>query len=200
AGWPATLLRGDDFLRGAALLAGLLVLLVALRERPRVIGYSPLAGLVVVIVAVGASSSPALARQAFVNWQSWDFYTRPAKPVSVSYVWNSDYSGLNFPRKQTVVLKIKAPSRPQYWRAVTLNDVIRGRWIEDPTPQQQSDGYLGEAGLVPRGAKQRSTWVQQQVSVEALRDTHLVAASVPVRVNARKLGLTYDSSGMVFVE
>src|SRR5439155_139315 len=67
AGWPATLLRGQDFLRGAALLAGLLVLLVALRERPRVLGYAPLAGLVVVIVAVGASSSPALARQAFVN-------------------------------------------------------------------------------------------------------------------------------------
>ena len=201
AGWPATLLRGHDFVRGAALLAGLLVLLVALRERPRVLGYAPLAGLVVVIVAVGASSSPALARQAFVNWQSWDFYTRPAKPVSVSYVWNSDYSGLNFPRKQTVVLKIKAPSRPQYWRAVTLNDVIDGRWIEDATQQQQSSGYLGEPGLVPRGATVRESWVQQQVSVEALRDTHLVGASVPVQVDAPKLGLvTYDPSGMVFVQ
>ena len=215
AGWPATLLRGDDFLRGAALLAGLLVLLVALRERPRVIGYAPLAGLVVVIVAVGASSSPALARQAFVNWQSWDFYTRPAKPVSVSYVWNSDYSGLHFPRRLTVVLKIKAPSRPQYWRAVTLNDVIRGRWIEDATPQRQSDGYVGESGLVPAAAvppeprecspnclrAAHSNLVEQQVTVEALRDRHLVAATVPIQFDARKLGVvSYDPSGMAFVE
>jgi transglutaminase-like putative cysteine protease len=200
AGWPATVLAGHDFQRGAALLAGLLVLLVGLRERPRALGYAPAAGLAVVLVALAASSTPALARQGFVDWQSWDFYTRPAKPVSVSYVWDSDYSGLKFPRKQTVVLKIKAPSRPQYWRAVTLNDVVGGRWLEDAAAQEQSSGYLGEPGLVPRGARERSNWVQQQVTVEALRDTHLVVASVPVRVDASKLGLVqYDPSGMVFV-
>ena len=200
AGWPATLLGGHDLQRGAALLAGLLVLLVGLRERPRALGYAPVAGLAVVVVALAASSSPALARQGFVNWESWDFYTRPAKPVSVSYVWNSDYSGLTFPRKQTVVLRIKAPSRPQYWRAVALNDVIGGRWIEDATLQDQSTGYLGEPGLVPPGAKERSSWVQQQVAVGALRDTHLVAASVPVQVDAPNLGLVqYDPTGMAFV-
>ena len=200
AGWPATLLGGDDFLRGAAILAGLLVLLVGIRKRPRVLGYAPVAGLAVVALALAASSSPALARHGFVNWQSWDFYTRPAKPVSVSYVWSSDYSGLHFPRKETVVLKIKAPSRPQYWRAVTLDDVIAGRWFEDPAPQQQSSGYLGEPGLVPGVALQRSSWVQQQVRVEALSDTHLVAASVPVQVDAPKLDASYDPSGMVFVQ
>jgi protein-glutamine gamma-glutamyltransferase len=199
AGWPATLFGGHDYVRGAALLAGLLVLLVGLRERPRTLGYAPLAGLAVVLIALAASSSPALARHGFVNWQSWDFYTRPAKPVSVSYVWSSDYSGLNFPRKQTVVLRIAAPSRPQYWRAVTLNDVIGGRWLEDATSQEQTSGYLGEPGLVPRSARQRSAWVQQRMHVEALSDIHLVAASVPVQVDAPKMGLvTYDPSGMVF--
>lgn len=201
AGWPATLLGGDDFLRGAAILAGLLVLLVGIRERPRALGWAPLAGLAVVVVALAASSSPALARHGFVNWQSWDFYTRPAKPVSVSYVWNSDYSGLHFPRKKTVVLKIKAPARPQYWRAVTLDDVVHGRWIEDSVHQDQTNGDLGEPRLVPVRAEQRSSWVEQQVHVEALKDTHLVAASVPLRVDAPKLGLvTYDPSGMVFAE
>jgi transglutaminase-like putative cysteine protease len=200
AGWPATLLAGHDLQRGAAILAGLLVLLVGIRERPRALGYAPLAGLLVVIVGLLASSSTALARHGFVNWQSWDFYTRPAKPVTVSYVWNSDYSGLTFPRKETVVLKIQAPSRPQYWRAVTLDDVVGGRWFEDPAPQVQSTGYLGEPGLVPRGAARRASWVEQQVHVEALRDIHLVAASVPVQVDAPKLGLVaYDPSGMVFV-
>ena len=200
AGWPATLLAGHELLRGAALLAGLLFLLVGLRERPRALGYAPVAGLAVVVVALLASSSPALARHGFVNWQSWDFYTRPAKPVSVSYVWSSDYSGLTFPRKQTVVLRIEAPSRPQYWRAVTLNDVIAGRWLEDSAPQQQSSGYLGEPGLVAPGAADPSSLVRQEVHVEALRDTHLVAASVPARVEAPKLGLvSYDMSGIVYV-
>ena len=199
AGWPATLLAGHDLARGAALLAGLLVLLVGLRERPR-LGYAPIAGLAVIVVALAASSSPALARHGFVDWQSWDFYTRPSKPVSVSYVWNSDYSGLNFPKKHTVVLRIKAPSRPQYWRAVALNDVIAGRWIEDATWQDQSSGYLGEPGLVPSGARNRANWVQQQVAVGALSDQHLVAASVPVQVDAPKLGLVqYDPTGMAFV-
>src|SRR5437764_260942 len=110
-----------------------------------------------------------------------DFYD-VKKPVAVSYVWNSDYSGLTFPRKKTVVLKIKAPTKPQYWRAVALNDVIRGRWIEDGAWQEQSSGYLGEPGLVPPGAlparrpscypnclrPRPSTWVEQQVTVEAL--------------------------------
>jgi transglutaminase-like putative cysteine protease len=201
AGWPATLLGGHDFLRGAALLAGLLVLLVGIRARPRTLGYAPLAGLGVVLLALAASSSPALARHGFVNWQRWDFYTRPAKPVSVSYVWNSDYSGLNFPRKKTVVLKIKAPSRPQYWRAATLDDVVGGRWIEDLALQEQTSGDLGEPGLVPPGAKHRSGLVEQQVHVEALDDTHLAAASVPARVDAQKLGLvSYDPSGTVIVQ
>src|SRR5207247_1153240 len=79
AGWPATLLSGHDFLRGAALLAGLLVLLVGLRERPRGFGYAAVAGAVVVLAGVAASSSPALQRHAFVDWQSWNFSTAPAK-------------------------------------------------------------------------------------------------------------------------
>ncbi|HKD34783.1 MAG TPA: transglutaminaseTgpA domain-containing protein [Gaiellaceae bacterium] len=200
AGWPATLLAGHDYQRGGAILAGLLVLLVGIRERPRAVGYAPLAGLLVVVVGLLASSSTALARHGFVNWQSWDFYTRPAKPVSVSYVWNSDYSGLTFPRKETVVLKIQAPSRPQYWRAVTLDDVVGGRWYSDPAPQVQSAGFLGEPGLVPRAAARRANWVEQRVHVEALRDNHLIAASIPVQVDAQKLGLiAYDPSGMAFV-
>ena len=214
AGWPATLLAGHDFQRGAVLLAGLLAVLVGLGERPRAQGYAVVAGLAVVLAAVAASSSPALARHEFLGWQSWDFYTRPAKPVAVSYVWNSNYSGLTFPRKPTVVLKIKAPAAPQYWRAVTLNDVVGGRWIEDYALQQQRIGYLGEHGLVPRGAmppkrpscwpnclvSPPTDWVEQRVTVEALRDTHLVAASVPVKIDASKLGvISYDPSGMAFL-
>jgi transglutaminase-like putative cysteine protease len=199
AGWPATLLRGHDLLRGCAILAGLLVLLVGLRRRPRGLGYAAAAGALVVLLGAVASTTPALARGGFLDWQAWDFYTHPAKPVAVSYVWSSNYSGLTFPRKRTVVLKIKAPSKAAYWRIVALSAVVRGHWVEDPEPQQQETGYLGEPGLVAPGANRRSNWVEQRVTVEALRDTHLVAASIPVRFDASRLGLVlYDPGGMAW--
>src|SRR5205085_254848 len=43
-------------------------------------------------------------------------------------------------------------------------------------------------------------WVEQSVTVEGLRDTHLVAADVPVRFDDSKLGATsYDPAGVAFV-
>ncbi len=200
AGWPATLLTGGEYARGAAILAGLLVLLTGLSERRRNRALAVVAGLAIVLCAVAASTSPALARGGFVAWQSWDLYTHQAKPVDVSYVWSSDYSGLRFPRKTTVVLRIKAPDRPQYWRATELSTIVDGRWLEDTAPQQQSSGYLGEPGLVGPGAAKRSNWIEQRVTVEGLRDTHLTAADVPVQFDPMKLGIvSYDPAGVAYV-
>jgi len=200
AGWPATLLSGHDFLRGAALLAGLLVLLVGLRERPRGFGYAAVAGAVVVLAGVAASSSPALQRHAFVDWQSWNFSTAPAKAVDVSYVWSSNYTGLTFPSTPTVVLRIKAPDKPQYWRAAELSTVVNGQWLEDTAPQVQSSGYLGEPQLVTARDTNPANWTEQRVTVEGLRDTHLTAADVPVKYDASRLGLVmYDPAGSAYV-
>src|SRR5205823_11061835 len=44
AGWPATLLAGHDYVRGAAILAGVLVLIAGLRERQPGLGLAALAG------------------------------------------------------------------------------------------------------------------------------------------------------------
>src|SRR5439155_15821128 len=73
AGWPATLLSGSDYARGAAILAGLLAVLTGLSERRRGLALATVAGLAVVVVALAASHSPALARGEFLDWQSWDF-------------------------------------------------------------------------------------------------------------------------------
>jgi len=200
AGWPATLLGGGELLRGSAILVGLLVLLAGLQARPRGLAQAVVAGAVVVLAGATASTSPALARHGFLNWQSWDLYTRPDKAVGVSYVWASDYSGLTFPRKRTVVLKIKAPPKAQYWRVVTLNAVVGGRWSEDPAPQVQDNGYVGEPGLIPVRARDRSKWVEQRVSVAALREIHLPAATDPMLFDARQFGLVqYDPSGMAYL-
>ena len=58
-----------------------------------------------------------MAKSAFLDWQQWDFYTKPEKAVSVRYVWDAQYNGIRFPKKATTVLSIRAPRQPQYWRA-----------------------------------------------------------------------------------
>ena len=201
AGWPATLFGGDEILRGSAILIGLLVLLAGLRERPRGFAQAAVAAAVVVLAGATASTSTALARHGFLNWQAWDFYTRPDKAVGVSYVWTSNYAGLTFPHKRTVVLRIKARPKPQYWRVVALNAVVGGRWSEDAAPQVQDNGYVGEPGLIPAQARDRSQWVEQRVSVAALREIHLPAATDPVLFDARGLGLVqYEPSGMAYLQ
>jgi transglutaminase-like putative cysteine protease len=200
AGWPATLLSGGGLLRGAAILLGLLVLLVGLRERPRRLGYAPAAGGLVVLVGLLASTSPALAKHAFLNWQTWDLTRHESKPVGVSYVWNSRYDGLTFPRKRTTVLEIQASPTPHYWRTTVLSSVISGYWEEDPvTGSSEGDqGVFDESGLVP-SLKGRSgaSVVRQRMTVEGLVDDRLTGASVPYEFHTGPdLGIvSYDPSG-----
>ena len=196
AGWPATVLSGHGLLRGAAILLGLLVLLVGLRDRPRRLGWAPAAGLLVVLVGLLASTSPALAKRAFLNWQTWDLTTHQSKPVSVSYVWDSRYNGLTFPRKTTTVLRIQASPTPHYWRTTVLNSVINGYWEEDPLTGsgQEGTGVFGEAGLLPSFKGRSKALVKQHVTVVGLSDDRLTGASVPLRFT------TSPDLGFVFTD
>ena len=166
AGWPATLAgtRGG-FALGVAILVALLVLLT--EHAPRVV--VPLAA-ALVLAAVVASS--AVAKGGLVNWQKWDFYNAPDKPVSVSYVWDARYDGLRFPAKRTTVLQIDAPPRSLFWRAAVLDSFEGDRWIE-VAPRR------GDA-LEPRDVP----LLTQRVHVAALSDTRLVGASAPVSFDA----------------
>jgi protein-glutamine gamma-glutamyltransferase len=213
-GWPATLLPGHDLLRGALLLAVVLVTVSVLRRSSlRGVGTAVAAGTVVVLAAVAASSSPALAKRAFLDWQRWDPYTKPAKPVDVSFVWDSSYTGLTFRGKPTTVLRIEADSTPEYWRATVLNTVKQGTWLEDQALESVEPEVLAEDDLVPDRAIQRrrgagvnrvvaNRWVRQDVTVEALRDRHLVGRSVPLSFEPGS-GLSrvgYDPTGIAEAE
>jgi protein-glutamine gamma-glutamyltransferase len=182
AGWPATLLTGgNELLRGGVVLAAALVLLAGLAARDwSMLGRAVTAGAAVILCAVAAASSPAVAKSQFLSWQNWDFYTRPQKPVTVSYVWRSDYSGIHFPKKVTTVLRIKAPPTSLYWRATTL-DVFDGHgWVERLTPPSAR-----RDPLLPAAAQQGEHVEREDVTVEALQDRHLVGASIPI-------GFTYN--------
>src|SRR5438105_2045733 len=81
-----------------------LALLAGMTQRPSRLALG--ASALVIVGAFALSSSPAVAKTAFLDWQHWDFYTRPAKPVDVRYVWDAHYGGVHFPKRETTVLSI----------------------------------------------------------------------------------------------
>ncbi|MGH2994838.1 MAG: transglutaminaseTgpA domain-containing protein [Gaiellaceae bacterium] len=189
-GWPATLYPGDSPLaQGAVALAGVLAVLFLLRggQPGRGIAQAAAAGVVLVALAAVASTSDAVAKGAFVPWQSWDPYDRPDEPVSVSYVWNSHYLGIDFPKKRTTVLRVKVSGtrRSLYWRATTLDEYTGQGWNESldrgPAEEQEEIDELELDPLLPQAAREEKNWVRQDVTIEALRDNHLLASAQPVR-------------------
>jgi hypothetical protein len=186
-GWPATLVPGGRPLAlGALGLAAVLAVLFLFRAgaRPtRGLAQGIAVAMVLVGLAAAGSTSNAVAKGAFLSWQGWDPYDRPDDPVGVRYVWNSHYQGIRFPEKRTDVLKIKVdgPQRSLFWRATTLSDYTGEGWQEslDLGPAAETS-QIDVTGL-PEDAYNEDDWVEQEVTVEALRDVHLVASAQPVR-------------------
>jgi protein-glutamine gamma-glutamyltransferase len=174
AGWPATLLSGGNELgRGLAILAVALALLAGMTDRPSRLAL--IAAGAVLGGALALSSSPAVAKSAFLDWQHWDFYTQPQKAVSVSYIWDGRYDGVRFPKKKTTVLTIQAPHTPYYWRATVLERFDGTRWLEDVRPESiQQKRRLNPA---PR---KLADLLRQEVTIAALEDNHVVGASMPI--------------------
>jgi transglutaminase-like putative cysteine protease len=170
AGWPATL-AGANALLGVAILAAVLAVLAGLTSRhvPRVVVP---AVVVIALAALAATASSAVAKDGVVDWQTWDFYNAPVQPVSVSYVWDANYSGIHFPRKRTIVLEVEAPPTSLFWRAAVLDEFVNGRWIEVPPRRVDALG------------PEPTRLLKQRVHDMALAERRLVGASVPVAFDA----------------
>ena len=201
--WPATLVPGSDLERGAFTLAVVLALMALGGQRaPRSYRPALVAVAALVVASLAASTSSAVAKEPFVDWRSWDLYDRTPNAVGVDYVWDASYDGLRYPKKRTVVLSVGAPSNiARYWRAATL-DAFRGhRWIEDHAFLDASDDRvrLGRDATLPARARDEARWVRADVRVEALRDDHLAAPSVPMAVDPGDVGLIEYRSGNVAV-
>jgi transglutaminase-like putative cysteine protease len=186
AGWPATIMPGDDDLgRGAFVLAAVLALVAWLKPEDRRAPPQILVGIGIVIVALVLSSSGAVAKSQFIGWQNWDFYNRPGKPVDVGYVWRSNYNGIDFPKERTRVFTVKAPARSTYWRATTLDEFNEDNWSENSYPlyydYTATPVQLTDDPLLPASARNDKAWERADVTVDALRDEHLVGPSQPVQ-------------------
>jgi protein-glutamine gamma-glutamyltransferase len=194
AGWPVTLYPTQSIGYGALILALALFVLAGL-QTPRVVP-ALVVGAAIVFAAAGASTSAALAKNGVLAWERWDPDPN-RRPVSVSYVWDANYGGIDFPGKKTAVLRITGPDRGLYWRATTLDQFDSDRWLEALTPLSTGParGALPYDPLLPTRSLNRRTWVRQDVEVLALNDAHVVAAAQPVALDAPELGSVFHLSG-----
>jgi protein-glutamine gamma-glutamyltransferase len=192
--WPATMAAAwvpgvRPLAIGAATLVAFLAFLFVLgRERLRGAAQAAAFATLLVVAALLAATTDAVAKPAFLQWEQWDLYDRPAPPVSVRYVWDANYEGISFPEEPTVVLRVRVPStsRSLYWRATTLDEYNGWAWresLDDLGPQQPADTVDVTAldAMLPGEARNEESWVRQDVTVEALEDNHLIGSAQPVK-------------------
>ena len=204
--WPATLVPGErPLVAGALALVGVLAILFLLRrdEPARGLVQAAGVGLLLVVLAAAVSTTDAVAKPAFLSWQTWDPYDRPTEPVSVAYVWSGNYDGIQFPEEPTTVLRVKVPGpkRSLYWRATTLDDYTGLIWDEDLQLGEASEReQIDAAGpLLPDAAGNEDDWIRQEFTIEALRDTRLPASAQPVRWRPGTEAPVADRNGDVVV-
>ena len=198
AAWPATLLTSSNTVgRGAVILVAALVLLGALSRAAGVRQLS-VAAAVVVVAAGLLSAVPAVAKGAFLAWETWEPSGKDELPISVGYVWDADYGALVWPERRTTVLTIEAPPISRYWRATTL-DVFNGDYWLESTLEVQPDPLFDP--LMPLAGRNEQQQLRARVTVEALQDNRLIGASVPVRyeLDDEDEFVLYQSTGTAYV-
>ena len=200
AGWPATLVAGETVTLGALALAAALSIPLLLRVRS---GPSLVAGVaaaaVVVAGAAWTSSATAVAREAVLNWESWDLHSVRQR-AGVRFAWDANYEGVEFPPTKTVMLTVQGPDRARYWRASTLDRFQADHWFENLLWLGRVDGSsdpMPRDPLTPARAMREENWLDQRVEVKALVDNRLVAAGTPIALDSRRLGVVFRLSGSV---
>ena len=198
AGWPTTLDASRSVVYGALILSAVLWVLAGLRvSRP----LPALAmGALIVLVGAAASTPAAVAKDGVLAWERWSPTGPSRAPVSVAYVWDSNYGGIEFPKSPTVVFRVRGPKRGLYWRATTLDQFTGDRWIQNLPSLGEGTGVgpLAPDPLLPRAAYDPGNWIRQDVEVVALADPYLVAATQARSLDARAVGrLEFLAGGIV---
>jgi transglutaminase-like putative cysteine protease len=201
-GFPARLLDDANAIAlGAVALAAVLWASIApsLREPRRAVPGVAL-GAVVLSAAVAVAATGVAPGEARVDWRGWDPFAGSGRTASLRYLWDAHYGGIEFPARPTVVLRVRAPKRAEYWRVSTLETFAADRWIENLYPVDIGGPRrtLPPDSLVPgRDAKPRQ-WLRQTVTVEGLEDDRVAAASQPARIDGQSLGrLSYLAGGVM---
>jgi hypothetical protein len=200
-GWPATLVDGGSVAIGALALAAALLIPLVLRVRSgRALAAGVAAAALVVLGAAWASAATTIAREAALDWESWDLSGVSPRATGVRFAWDSNYEGIDFPPKKTVVLSVKGPESATYWRASTLDLFTDDHWFESLLWLARLEGdnvQIRQDPLMPQRARDRDSWLEQEIEVKALVDDHLAAAGTPVALDSRRLGPVFRLTGGV---
>ena len=200
-GFPATLLEDAyGFRLGMLALGSVLWAFVVLRSGRLGRAVPGVALAAVVVVAASAAASRGVAPgETHVDWRGWDPFARGGGGGDFRFVWDATYAGISFPARPTVVFRIRAPQRAQYWRASTLDTFVADRWIENlyPVDAGTASGRLPADPLVPERDRKPGSWLHQQVTIDGYEDDHVVAAGAPALVDGRALGRVSFLSGGV---
>jgi hypothetical protein len=191
-GFPARLLDDTNALAlGALALGAVLWALLApgLRSVRRTAPGIAVGG-IVLAVAVTVATAGVSPSQARIDWRGWDPFAGSGRTTSLRYVWDATYAGIEFPARPTVVLRVRAPKRAEYWRVSTLETFAADRWIENLYPVDIGGPRrtLPADPLVPSRDAKPGQWLRQVVTVEGLEDDRIAAASQPARIDAPSLG------------
>ena len=99
-------------------------------------------------------------------------------------------------------VKTEGPKRNLYWRATTLDDYTGTGWQESLDLATESDSNQIDSdslALLPAAARNQANWVKQDVTVEALKDNHLVASAQPMRWDPPSDATFQDQGGDIVV-
>jgi len=175
AGWPATLLGpSHGVAMGAAILGATLLVFAGLGSH-RVSALALPAAVVVATAAVTVGSATA-ARHGLVHWQTWNLAHVATGPNEIGFVWNAQYGGLKWSGSPTTVLQVQSDRPPTYLRAAVLDEFRGDAWAIGE--------HRSTDGLEPPAVRNPKNQTREDVTVNALADTHLVGGSIPVRFEA----------------
>jgi transglutaminase-like putative cysteine protease len=161
-----------------------------------------LPGVVLACTLLAVSAGTALAGLApgsgKVDWRGWDPFAEGGTS-DVRFLWDASYDGIDFPVRPTVMLRIRAPARAEYWRISTLETFTDDRWIEHLYPARVGNpGRLPADPLAPHRDARPGRWLAQDVTIEGLDDTRLPATTEPARVRGQSLGpIEYMQGGVM---
>jgi transglutaminase-like putative cysteine protease len=190
-GFPAVLLEdGHAFLLGtlalgSSLWASLVLRTSGVRRAAAGLGL----GLALVACSAGVALAGVAPGGGRVDWRGWDPFASNGSS-DVRFLWDASYSGIDFPIRPTVMLRIRAPAHNQYWRISTLETFTDDRWIEHlfPNPRAGTRERLPSSPLAPRRDARPGSWLRQQVTVAGLDDNRIPAATEPARIAGGALG------------
>ena len=162
-----------------------------------------LRGVVLAALVIAVSGGVAVAgltpSAAHLDWRGWDPFAEGGRTANVSYVWDANYEGIEFPARPTVVLRVRAPKRAEYWRVSTLETFAGDRWIENlyPIALAGPRRRLPADPLVPQRDARPDRWLKQQVTVEGLEESRLAAAAQAARIEGSFGRVLYNDGGIM---